>query len=421
MVARFLYNTVIGTAGLFLRGWARLAGKGSRSKAALFARGQSALLSRIREEMAGRGGKGYMVWFHAASLGEFAVARPLIKRLKEECGCVVVVTFFSPTGYEALRKRPSFIDHVFYLPLDTRGHARAFLDAVRPDKAVFMISEYWCNYLEELRKRHIPTYLVSALIHRRSPFFRWYGGIYRRCLAAYTHIFVLDEESRDNLHGLGYDRVTVCGDPLFDNAALIARTPWSDAVVERFAGEENVFIAGSISDRTDLELVASLANRHRDTRFLFVPHEITPEELARIREALEGGVAFYSDCDARTDFSGVQVLVIDFVGALASLYRYARWAYVGGGFTPLLHSVIEATVYGIPVSFGPEIHRKVTPQQLIGLRIGQVVRSAEELQGWFAALKENRVEWVRVKETAADYVSKNLGATEQIVARIKPD
>ncbi len=181
-----------------------------------------------------------------------------------------------------------------------------------------------------------------------------------------------------------------------------------------------MFIAGSISDRTDLELVASLANRHRDIRFLFVPHEINPEEFAHIREAVEGGVAFHSACDAGTDFSGVQVLVIDFVGALASLYRYARWAYVGGGFTPLLHSVIEATVYGIPVSFGPEIHRKVTPQQLTDLHIGQVVKNSEEIQQWFAALKRNEAELARVKETAAGYVSKNVGATERIVAMIKP-
>lgn len=419
MTAKFLYNTVIGAANLLLGVRARLAGKDSRSKTVLFARGQRDLLSRIRTEM-GDGRGRYTVWFHAASLGEFAVARPLIKRLKEECECVVVVTFFSPTGYEALKRRPAFIDHVFYLPLDTRKNARAFLDAVRPDRAVFMISEYWCNYLEELKGRGIPTYLVSALIHRQAPFFKWYGGIYRRCLAAYTHVFVLDEASRGNLRALGCDRVTVCGDPLFDNAALIARTPWSDAVVERFAGGGDVFIAGSISDRTDLELVASLANRHRDIRFLFVPHEINPEELTRIREAVEGGVAFHSACDAGTDFSGVQVLVIDFVGALASLYRYARWAYVGGGFTPLLHSVIEATVYGIPVSFGPEIHRKVTPQQLTDLHIGQVVKNSEEIQQWFAALKRNEAELARVKETAAGYVSKNVGATDRIVAMIKP-
>lgn len=419
MMAKYLYNMVIGAVSLLLGVLARLAGKGSRSKTVLFARGQRDLLSRIRSEM-GDGMGRYTVWFHAASLGEFAVARPLIKRLKEECECVVVVTFFSPTGYEALKASPAFIDHVFYLPLDTRRNVHAFLDAVRPDKAVFMISEYWCNYLEELKGRGIPTYLVSALIHQQAPFFKWYGGIYRRCLAAYTHVFVLDEASRDNLHALGCDCVTVCGDPLFDNAVLIARTPWSDAVVERFAREGDVFIAGSISDRADLELVASLANRHRDVRFLFVPHEITPEELARIREAVEGGVAFYSACNAATDFSGVQVLVIDFVGALASLYRYARWAYVGGGFTPLLHSVIEATVYGIPVAFGPEIHRKVTPQQLMDLHIGQVVKNTEEIQRWFAALKRDEAELARVKETAAGYVSKNVGATDRIVAMIKP-
>lgn len=398
---------------------ARLTGDGKQTKFALFVKGRQGLVERIRKEMAGER-KGPTIWIHAASMGEFAVARPLIARLKREGTCTVVVTFFSPSGYEALRRRPlPSIDHLFYLPWDTRRNAAAFIEAVRPDKALFIISEYWPNYLVELRRRRIPLYLVSALIRRDAPFFRWYGGLFRRTLDCFTRIFVLDEASKANLAELGYDRATVSGDPLFDNAALVARTPWHDPLVERFADGQALFIAGSISDDADLELVATLADRHRDRRFLFVPHDIDAATLDAIDRALGGRSLRYSACDAHTDFSATQVLVIDFVGALAYLYRYGAFAYVGGGFTPYLHSVIEATVYGLPVAFGPCIHRKVTPNQLIELGIGQVVRRPDDLESWYTALAADPSEGSRLRQRAADYVARNVGATERIAAAVE--
>lgn len=414
-----LYDIAIVAAAWLTGLVARMTGAEKKTKFALFVKGQQGLMERIRREMAGER-KGPTIWIHAASLGEFAVARPLIDRLKRGGECTIVVTLFSPSGYETLRRRPHpGIDRLFYLPWDTRRNAAAFIEAVRPDKVLFIISEYWHNYLGELRRRGIPLYLVSALIRRDAPFFRWYGGLYRRSLGCFTRIFVLDEESRENLARLGYDRATVSGDPLFDNAALIARTPWRDPVVERFADGEGLFVAGSISDAADLELVATLADRHRDRRFLFVPHDIDEESLQSIDRALGGRALRHSACDERTDFSGVQVLVIDFVGALAYLYRYGTLAYVGGGFTPFLHSVIEATVYGLPVAFGPCIRRKVTPNQLIGLGLGQVVRRPDDLESWYTALTADPSQESLRRQRAADYVARNVGATDRIVDRIE--
>lgn len=294
-----------------------------------FAGGQSRLLAIIREEMA-KDHKGERIWIHAASLGEYGVARPIIRQIKQEKSCSIVLTFFSPTGYEAVCKCHSEIDHVFYLPFDTPGNARTFLDIVCPEKAVFMISEYWINYLTELRKRKIETFLVSAIINRSSSFFRWYGGMFRDVLTAYTHFMVLNEKSKTNMKQLGMENVTVTGDPLFDNVTAVSQTLYSNPIVERFAAQGPLFIAGSISDCNDVRLVCGLANKYRNTHFLIVPHEICEENLNELKYNLEGKSLFYSECDEDTSFDDTQVLIIDFLGTLAYLYRYGRWAYVGG-------------------------------------------------------------------------------------------
>lgn len=386
----------------------------ANSKLRKSAEGQQHLLQNIEKRFPADH-KENVIWIHAASLGEYGVARPIIKRLKEEYECCIVLTFFSPTGYETLYRYHPEVDYVYYLPLDTRKNTIRFLDAIRPQKAVFIISEYWLNYLHELKKRGIATYLVSAIISQRSPFFRWYGEMFRQSLNAYTHFMVLNETSRSNLLKLGYDNLTVTGDPLFDNAIAIASTSWHNPIIDEFAKQGDLFIAGSISDRKDTDLICSLANKYKDTHFIIVPHEICEESLNAIKFRLDGNALCYSECNETTDFSDTQVLIIDFLGVLAYLYRYGKWAYVGGGFTPYLHSIIEATVYGLPVAFGPKIHRKVTPNELIQLGIGNIVHSPRELEEWFIALKENETALEDIRQAAKEYTRQNSGATSHII------
>ncbi len=359
------------------------------------------------------------VWIHAASLGEFGIARPIIKLLKDECDCNIVLTFFSPTGYEALTKNmPEGIDGVLYLPFDTSANVRHFLDTIRPACAVFMVSEYWHNYLHALKQRGIPSFLISAIIRDDGPFFKWYGSLYRNSIKSFSKVFTLDDNSIRNLRKLGIDNASVNGDPLFDNVALVASTPWKDELIERFTGKEKVFLAGSIHHDRDLDMVTELANRHPDTRFIIVPHEINENILKDIEGKVKGRCVRYSQCDGQTDMSDTQVMIVDFVGALAYIYRYAAWAYVGGGFTPLLHSVIEPSVYGIPVSFGPKIHRKVTPTEMVRLGIGKVVHDTEELDLWFKRLKRDNARVQYIAKRAAKYVKQNTGATPRVVRHI---
>lgn len=361
-------------------------------------------------------------WIHAASLGEYAVARPLMQELRRSSGNCVVLTFFSPTGYNALKHisaDKTGADYIFALPVDSRTNAVAFLDAVKPQRAAFIISEYWKNYLTELSRRRIPTFLISALISEHSVFLKWYGGFHRSMLQCFTSCTVLDEQSQTNLKKIGYKNAIVAGDPLFDNATAIAQTEYHDDMIEAFcAHSDGIFIAGSISDSKDLEMVAYVANKHKDTKFIFVPHEISEEILNKIKYKVEGHTLLYSECKPGTDFSHVQVLVIDFIGALSRIYRYGRWAYVGGGFTKYLHSVIEPVVYGLPVAFGPCIHRKVTPRQMINTGIGRMVSSPNELDRWFLELKSDETLLAEIKDKAHLYVNRNTGATQMIMSTI---
>jgi len=413
-----IYNAAVSLMSGFVKLYSKGLSKRSHRKFSRFVKGQQGLMAKICREMAVVDRSIPTFWFHCASLGEYGVARPLIAEVKRRGRCNVVLTFFSPTGYEALKDNHPNIDYIFYLPLDTRRKSKAFINAVQPDRAVFIISEYWPNYLTQLKFNAIPTFLVSAIIRDNSQFFKWYGKIYRKALSAFSHIFVLNNNSRFNLSMLGYDNVTVCGDALFDNASLVARMPWTDDVIEHFAAYGPLFIAGSLSDYNDYDIMGQLIKQNPDTRFVIVPHEIDESDIRRSREIAGEGVLCHSECDSRTDMSAVRVLIVDCMGKLAYLYRYGTWAYVGGGFTPFLHSVIEATVYGLPVAFGPCIERKVTPQQLVELGIGCVVNNGDELCRWFASLKDNPNAIEDIKKKAASYVLKNEGATDTVVSMI---
>jgi len=364
-------------------------------------------------------------WVHVSSLGEYGAGRPVVKALQDK-GFRVVLTVFSSTAYDVLSRRSDAADHVFYLPLDTRRNARRFLDIVKPQRAVFIISDYWINYLTELGRRHIPTFFTSMHVPATTYLKKWYAAPLRTALAeSVTMMMVLSDETEQTLRTMGFSRIMKVGDPLFDNAILIARTPYSNSVVEAFCRTaKTIFMAGSISDDHDLSIVSDVANRRGERlrvgaasaegimKFIMVPHEISEPTLVRIAERCNGQALRYSQCTADTDFSNVQVLIIDYVGDLVRLYRYAHYSYVGGGFTPLLHSIIEPVVYGVPVTFGPNIHRKATPRQMIDRGFAAIVRSGDDLEAWLQAITTAGYDSVRHK--ALDYISENGGATQTI-------
>ena len=392
--------------------------KRPKKKFARFCTGQLLVFRKLEHTEMRRTDTRPTLWIHASSYGEYNAARPIIQRLHDAGTWRIVLTFFSPTGVDLLHYRHPLVDEVYYLPLDTPRNVTRFLDIVRPQKAIFVISEYWVNYLIELHRRRIPTYLLSAHITPKAPFLRWYGGMFREALKAFTRFLVLDEESRQHLAQIGFTNVTVTSDPLFDNVVARARTDYHNPIIERFARDKEVFVVGSLTDMHDLYLTAALSWLHKRTRFIIVPHEITPQSIRQIQRALLGHAILYSECTEETPFDDVQALIIDFMGALAYIYRYGQMAYVGGGFGSTLHSVIEAAVYGIPVAFGPNIRRQRTAQILLDNEVGTAVTKLRELNKWFKTMQAHPETRRAIYDRCQQLIEEHSGATDAIVAEL---
>lgn len=358
-----------------------------------------------------------VVWAHASSLGEWNILRPVLAQLRNGMECTIVLTFFSPTGYDALHSGCPEADFVLPLPLDRRGYVRRFLDAVRPSKAIFAASEIWPHYFQELKRRGVPVAMVSCQARQSSSFCKWYGRLILRSLRSASLITTLTASSRDLLQQLGCPRVVLTPDPLFDAAIATRQRAYSNPLVERFCSGHKVLVAGSIHLDNDLRLVAALANTHKDLRLLIVPHEIERDALSAVSGEINGVVKFYSHCDESTDLTDVQVLIIDFVGALSRLYRYGQWAYVGGGFTRYQHNVLEAAVYGIPVAFGPRTERAPQAAVIAEAKVGSEVSTPEEILTWFYDNSDQK-SLEQTRQRAEKLTSAAHGAAARIASEI---
>ena len=363
------------------------------------------------------GVEGRKVWIHAASLGEFEQARPIIERIKSEMpNTVIIVTFFSPSGYE-IRNNYPLADFVFYLPSDTVSHARRFLDAVRPDIAIFIKYEFWLNYLNELRQRKIPTYLVSAIFRTTQVHFKPWGTLWRDALECYNSIFVQDKASESLLHSAGYHSAIIAGDTRFDRVAEIARNAKRIPVIERFAMGAPLFVAGSTWGR-DEELLIELINAHPDIRFIIAPHEMDEARMRRLEREIEGGAVRYTRANESNDFSSVRVMILDTIGLLSSAYSYARWAYIGGGFGVGIHNTLEAATFGLPIAFGPNYHKFREACDMIERGAATSITTASELMVWFAPIKEEGEALQKASSSARDYTKEHCGATDTIMSVI---
>lgn len=358
-----------------------------------------------------------VVWIHASSLGEFEQGRPVIEAIHEHYPQYrVLLTFFSPSGYE-IRKDFAAADWVFYLPADTPRNVRRFLDIVRPEMAIFVKYDYWLNYLSELRRRKIRSYIFSSLFRRNSIFFKPYGGMFRRALETFETIFVQNEESKQLLSEIGFENVIVAGDTRFDRAAALPAQASRYPLIEHFKGASRLFIVGS-SWRPDEDLLVPFVNAHPDVKFVIAPHEMEQPRIERLVEECTGGVVRYSECRTESDVEGARVLIIDVIGILNQLYQYADWVYIGGGFGVCIHNTQEPATYGVPIAFGPKYHKFKEACDMIKLGACASVTTTEELEEWFAPLKADEKRRAHFARIAADYIASNKGATELIVRTI---
>ncbi len=353
------------------------------------------------------------VWFHAASLGEFEQGRPIIEKIKaEQPDKKIILTFFSPSGYE-VRKNYEYADIVAYLPFATKKNARKFVDHVKPEKAIFIKYEFWENYLNALHAKGIPTYIVAAIFHPRQAFFRWYGGMYRRCLRKFTHLFVQDDASVKLLALYGITNTTICGDPRFDRMKTVSEGAKSVELIEQFVQDKPVLIAGS-SWGADEELLVRYYNERQSFKLILVPHEIHAEHLQAISELTQGKHIRFTEAN-ETNINTYDCMIMDTMGMLSSLYKYATVAYVGGGFGKGIHNTVEAAVYGIPVVFGPKFEKFREAHKLIACQGGFSIKNYDELEQTLDLLFENPTLYGK---NALTYVSTELGATNLIYNNI---
>jgi 3-deoxy-D-manno-octulosonic-acid transferase len=358
-----------------------------------------------------------LLWFHASSLGEFEQGRPVIESIKKENPHYrILLTFFSPSGYE-LRKNYPMADYVFYLPLDTRKNASRFLDIVNPEKAFFIKYEFWFNFLIELRNRRIPTYIFSALFRPSQIFFKPWGKWYRKALLTFDKIFVQNQESFLILQKYGFHNVQICGDTRLDAVGGIADAAPRLEKMEQFCGNKKPIIAGS-TWKEDEELFIRFINESSNGyKFVIAPHEVNVESLERITNALTKSYVLYSKASGE-ELLHSQVLIVDGYGYLISLYRYSLFAYIGGGFTDGIHSILEPAAFGLPVIFGPDYHKFQEAHDLLKLGAANSISNYESLASIFNNYLSNKKSLCSASETALNYVNKNRGASEQILKHL---
>ena len=361
------------------------------------------------------------VWIHAASVGEFEQARPLIEQLREEQPHRrIVITFFSPSGYE-MRKDYDKVDAVLYLPFATRRNAKRFLEALQPQMAIFVKYEFWPAYLKALKKRGIPTYSISAIFRPTQRFFHWYGKAALGLLKCFTHIFVQDEQSLQLLTAHGIQDASVAGDTRFDRVSkisrLIAQKRDSDPrlrLIHAFTeGCPRVIVAGSTWPQ-DEELLARYIEQYPDTKLILVPHEIDEKHLHYIFNLFLGRFVRYSRT-TETAMIHANVMVMDQMGLLSSIYGFGHAAYIGGGFGVGIHNTIEAAVYGLPGLFAPNYHHFREAQGLIDAGAARSINNYSELE---AALNTALDQYQEIGAKSAAYVQSELGATEKIYRNI---
>lgn len=353
------------------------------------------------------------IWVHCASLGEFEQGRPLMEKIREERPEFrIVLTFFSPSGYE-IRKGWPGADYICYLPADTASNAKFFIETVKPEMALFIKYEFWNNYISVLYGRKIPLFLVSGIFRGDQHFFRWYGNFFRSMLNKFTHIFVQDERSAELLRSAGIERTTVTGDTRFDRVMKIARSAPLIPEMEKFGNGEKIFLAGS-SWPKDEEIIARYINsRPGVMKWIFAPHETDKANIERIEKLFTLPVIRFSDFYGSD--SEARVMIIDTIGMLSSAYRYAHIAAVGGGFGKGIHNILEPACWGIPVLFGPNHKKFREAVSLLALKGAFCFNNYDEFREITDSLLADESLHRSASGNALSYVSANAGATEKII------
>lgn len=358
-----------------------------------------------------------VIWMHCASLGEFEQGRPVIEAIRKELpGFKIMLTFFSPSGYE-IRKNFNLADCITYLPSDTPSNARKFIALINPAYVIFVKYEFWHNYISELHINNIPLYLISGIFRPGQHFFRWYGAFFRSMLKKFEKIYVQDNQSVELLSAIGINNVLNAGDTRFDRVVKIAETARVIPQLEMFRGAEKLFLAGS-SWRQDEEIITEYINRFPQIiKWVFAPHEIDESNISRLEKLLEVKSVRFSEFREGSD--DARVLIMDNIGMLSSAYRYAHIAGIGGGFGKGIHNILEPACWGIPVVFGPRYRNFKEAVDLIAIGGARSFTEYDEFKRILDLWLSDEKLYTISAEKASKYVKENTGATEFIIKEIQ--
>jgi 3-deoxy-D-manno-octulosonic-acid transferase len=355
------------------------------------------------------------IWFHYASLGEFEQGRPVQEAIRAQYpDHKMVMTFFSPSGYEA-KKTHAAADYVFYLPMDGARRSKQFIKLINPTQAYFTKYEFWYFYFQYLAQKNIPLFLISGIFRNDQIFFKWYGGFFRQILTQVRFFFVQNESSKSLLNNIGIDQVLVTGDTRFDRVAANAAKQHQNTIIEQFVKGNDILLAGSTWS-PDEKIIAALLNKS-NFKFIIAPHEIKESRLQEIEATFNNVCIRYSQANVIT-IAAAKVLIIDNIGMLSSLYQYASIAYIGGGFGVGIHNTLEAAAFGKPVIFGPNYQKFEEAKQLISLGAAKSIHNAESFMQAIDQLYSNESNYLAACEKSRQFIASGKGASEKIMEKV---
>lgn len=411
----FLYNLVIYLYGLVIK----LASI-NKLKAKQWVTGRKNWRENLSKQIVALNSEN-VVWVHCSSYGEFEQGRPLIEAIKKKYPSYkIILSFFSPSGYEAF-KDWSGADLICYLPLDTKKNARDFISISKPKVSIFIKYEFWLNFLFELKKQNIPTYLVSAVFKPHHPFFRWYGGIFKRSLNTFNKLFIQDEASGKLLEKIGVKNYEVCGDTRFDRVIEVKENFVELPFIKEFCGNEKILVAGSTWQGDEELLVDAFKLLNLpDLKMIIVPHNVEEKDIAKLTTLLGRNELSFNLFSEQKLNKNASVLVVDTIGLLSKIYHYASVAYIGGGLNDGIHNCLEPAVYNKPVVFyGDDYHKYNEATELIELKAAKNISSARALAAEISTFLNDKVALIEIENKLKAYFHKKSGTTKKVLAILK--
>ena len=435
----FLYNLIIILASQIVKLLALF-----NPKMKLFVNGRKDVFSILKSKIALTD---KTIWFHAASLGEYEQGLPVIEKIKIQYPHhKIVITFFSPSGYE-VRKNNTVADATVYLPLDTKRNAQQFLKLVHPEMVFFIKYEFWPNYLNELKKLQIKTYLISGIFRENQAFFKWYGGFYRNALKTFDYFFVQNESSKKLLQNINFNNVKISGDTRFDRVVSILERDNSLDFIQQFKGNSSnvgitTIVIGSSWPKDENLLINYINNSSNNLKFIIAPHNIKSEQIANLKSQITKKTILFSETvqtrliasknieiqliaseneETRliASLSDHNVFIIDTIGILTKIYSYADIAYVGGGFgNPGVHNILEPATFGVPIVIGPNYSHFAEATALVHQEGCIPITNQNELNEAFDNLISNEDVRHEKGHICSTFVQMNKGATNVVLNHI---